>query len=164
MSTKILRSLVLASFLGGLVLVGVGLFNQGRSYAAGSSSGVTISDLTQAGFTQIKQISPNAAGKFNGPNLYFGVSDKVTSPTSEAPSLVMVDNLSLPYKPSTGALFNYGADSHPFSISGGTGQEATMADGRVAINFVKNNNYVVVIGPNQQKIEALAQIMAGKIQ
>ena len=64
----------------------------------------------------------------------------------------------------TDALFSYGTDTRAFAISGGVGQEADFADGeRVALNFSKGIYYVVIIGPNSQKIEALARIVAAKI-
>jgi phage baseplate assembly protein gpV len=75
----------------------------------------------------------------------------------------MVKDMVLPYQLTDGALFNYGSDSHDFSVAGSTGQEATMYDGRIAINFIKNSHYDIVIGPNQTKVEALASLMAAEI-
>ena len=124
---------------------------------------INSADVQRSGFTQVKQEMPTAAGHFNGPNLYFSVSDKVGA-DSEAPNIVMVSNQSLAYNPPLGSLVVYGSDVHSFIIPGGVGQEATMTDGRVAINFIKGHNYVVIIGPNPQKIENLAALVAGKIQ
>jgi hypothetical protein len=152
--------------LAALAVISLGALTVGlsNSQAASNSMSVTTADLSRAGFTQVKAAVPTATGHFQGPNLYFTVSDKVAATSSEAPNLVMVSNLALPYAPASTALFKYGQDSHDFSISGGLGQEATLADGRVAINFIKGSNYVVIIGPNQAKIEALTTIVAGKIQ
>jgi hypothetical protein len=131
---------------------------------AAANISLTVNDLIRAGFSQVKVMSPATSGRFSGLNQYFSVSDKVSSPASEAPNIVMVSDLSLPYPPSSTALFKYGADSQAFSIIGGQGQEATLTDGRVAINFIKSSNYVVIIGPNRSKIETLAVDLAGKIQ
>jgi len=125
------------------------------------SSPVTVGDLIKAGFTAVKQEVPLPNGRFNGPPLYFSVSDKASDPTSEAPNIVMVDD-SLTV---AGAIsYTYGSNSQAFAIIGGQGKEGTMFDGRIAINFVKNGHYVVVFGPNKQKIEALANLVAQKIR
>jgi len=138
-------------------------FRSSLSKAAGNNSNfVNVADLQTAGFTQVKQIAPTSAGRFTGPELYFQVSDKVTVPTSEAPNVVMVYDFVASYQLGNGALFNYGPDDHDYNISGGSGKEATLFDGKVAINFVKNNHYDVIIGPNKAHVEALAQIMAAK--
>ena len=158
------KSLSLFVVLGALAGVGIMAVNLHGSHASGATVVVSAGDLAAAGFTQVKQIAPTAAGRFNGPNLYFSVADKVTSPASEAPNVVMISDLALPYQPGSNALYKYGADSHDFSITGGAGKEATLADGRIAINFSKGYNYVVVIGPNQTKIAALAGAIAAKIQ
>jgi len=126
---------------------------------------ITASDLQNAGFTGVKQESPQAGGRFRGPADYFEVSDRVNDPQSEAPNIVMVDsayhnNFSL----ANGDLYVYGTSSHPFDIVGGRGQEGTMFDGRIAINFIKGNNYTVIMGPNRQKIEALAQLVVQKVK
>ena len=134
-----------------------------NSLAAANNISLTANDLVRAGFSQVKVMAPAASGRFGGPNQYFSVSDKVSSPTSEAPNIVMISDSSLPYPPASSALFQYGTDSQVFSIIGGQGQEATLADGRVAINFIKSSNYVVIIGPNRSKIETLAVDLAGKI-
>ena len=158
------KPLLILSVLGVVALAAAFAASPHRSRAAGNSVPVTVSDLTQAGYASVTPIAPAANGRFAGPTLYFSVSDKVSSPSSEAPNVVMVSDLPLPYLPSTGALFKYSADSHDFSVSGAPGKEATLADGRIAVNFLKSYNYVVVIGPNQQKVEALAIEIAGKIQ
>jgi hypothetical protein len=140
-------------------------FHLSPSKAAVIGSGsVTVADLQKAGFAQVKQLTPLTSGRFSGPNLYFSVSDKVTAVSSEAPNIVMAEDYILPYQLSSGALFNYGLDNHDFSIAGGSGKEATMADGRVAINFIKNSHYDVLIGPNKMKVESLISTMADKIK
>ena len=140
-------------------------FRSSLSKAAGNDSNfVAVADLQTAGFTQVKLIAPTSAGRFTGPELYFQVSDKVTAPTSEAPNVVMVNDFAPSYQLGNdiGTFFNYGSDNHNFSIAGGSGEEATLFDGRLALSFVKNNHYDVIIGPNKARVEALAQIMAAK--
>jgi len=162
MIKKSLASIPAILGLGCLILASILVVRLESSQAAAS---VTPADLQIAGFTQVKQLTPIAGGRFSGPNLYWQVSDKVTAPTSEAPDVVMAEDFLAPYTLSSGAtLYVYGSDSHAFGVTGGNGQEATMGDGRIAINFIKNNHYDVIMGPNQAKIEALASIMAGKIQ
>lgn len=129
--------------------------------ADGQSAKVTAADLTAAGFSAPQLITP-VNGKYLGSNLYFSLTDKLAS--SSEPDQVMVDYLTLPYMPSDGALFSYGSDSHTFPISGGAGREATIADGRTAINFIKGYNYIVVVGPKTSKVESLATTLASKIQ
>ncbi len=61
-------------------------------------------------------------------------------------------------------LFLYGSSTIPFVIPNGRGQEATTIDGRTVINFIKNHEYVVVMGPGSQQVENLALIVAEKVQ
>jgi len=129
--------------------------------ADGQSAKVTAVDLTTAGFSGPQLIAP-VNGKYLGSNLYFSLTDKLA--INSEPDQVMVDYLTLPYMPSDSALFNYGSDNHIFPISGGAGREATITDGRTAINFIKGYNYIVVIGPETPKVEALATALASKIQ
>jgi len=162
MTKKILQSSLLVLGFVFFISAFSFFFQSSLSHAAAASSFVTEADLQKAGFTQVKLIAPTSAGRFTGPELYFQVSDKVTAPTSETPNVVMVYDFAPSYQLGNGALFNYGSDSHDFSISGGSGQEATLFDGKVAISFVKNNHYDVIIGPNKAHVEALAQEMAAK--
>jgi hypothetical protein len=147
-----------------LVIITITLFKSKISQATPdtASSPVIVSDLAKAGFTGVKQEVPLAGGRFSGPALYFAVSDKVmTDSTSEAPNIVMVSDL----QADAGALaYTYGSNSHAFDIAGGQGKEGIMFDARITINFVKNGHYVVIIGPNKQKIEALASLASQKIQ
>ena len=62
------------------------------------------------------------------------------------------------------ALFNYGSSTQAVTVNGISGQEAQLDNGRVALNFAKGNYYIVVIGPDNQKVEKLAGIVAGKIK
>ena len=159
---KLSASLILVGF-SLFILIVVFSFNHSAK-AADVSISMTAADLQTAGFTQVKQIIAANGARFGGPDIYFSVSDKVTSSASEAPNVVMLKDLVLPYQLTSGALFNYGSDSHDFSVAGSTVQEATMYDGRIAINFIKNNHYDIVIGPNKTKVEALASLMAAKIK
>lgn len=163
MPKKSLLSLPVALGIGVTLLL-LALFVCLNHSLAADAAFVSAADLQKAGYTQVKQIAPTAAGRFAGPNLYFSVSDKVSDPNSEAPNVAMAEDFTASYDLSGVTLYNYGADSQTLSVSGGTGQVATLADGRVAINFIKNNHYDVVIAPNRVKAEALASIMAAKIQ
>lgn len=135
--------------------------NAGSQSASSAPLTITADDLIKAGFSGVKRETAQANGRFSGSVPYFEVSDKVTDPTSEAPNIVMVDD-SLA---GAGAInYTYGSDSHAFSIAGGQGKEGAMFDGRVTVSFVKNGHYDVIMGPNRQKIEALANLMAQKVQ
>lgn len=62
------------------------------------------------------------------------------------------------------SLYVYANRPHqPFTIQGGLGMENTLADGRFAIDFVKDTMYGVIIAPVQQKAEALATSVASKL-
>jgi hypothetical protein len=149
---------------GAILLVSVGALTISSSFSqAAGAYVVSAADLQKVGFKGVTQNKPNASGRFQGPNLYFEVSDKVAA-TSEAPNLVMVSDTAYPYNLPTSSLFKYGADSHNFTVAGGLGQEATLSDGRLAINFIQGKHYAVIIGPNKQKIEALTNLLAQKIQ
>ena len=128
-----------------------------------SSFSLTAADAIQAGYAGTKLITVTAIGRFPAPSFYFNTKDKVTSPLSETPNVVMVSVLPLS-DAATKTLFNYGVDSHYFALAGISAQEATMLDGKVAINFIKGNNYVIVMGPDKKKIETFALAIAAKIQ
>ncbi len=155
---KILKSIV---FTGAFLALA---FYASRLHAQNTNHSVTADDLVKVGFTNVRQETPTAGGRFVGPNEYFEVSDKVASPDSEAPNIVMVSDFSSSQNLAGSTLFTYGSDSHDFAIPGGRGKEGAMFDGRTAINFVKNNHYIVIVGPNREKIEALALAVANKIQ
>ncbi len=164
MSKKILKSITIIATLSLMAFIVIIVFNSSKSQAAGNTIKVSASDLTNAGFTGVKKIKPQANGRYVGPNLYFSVNNKLSPADSKIPKAVMIDDLLLPYNPPTGALFIYGSDSHSFNIHDGAGKEATIADGRTAINFVKGYHYIVVIGPNKTDTENLASNLANKIQ
>ncbi len=128
---------------------------------AGQPIIITAADLTSAGFTNA-QVADPANNRFITPPYYFTVAEKADL-TSEAPNIVMVSILSTVSSPSQ-LPYTYGTNNSDFTINGGIGKEGTMSDDRVAINFFKGNNYVVIIGPDKQKIEQLATIVANKIQ
>jgi len=60
-------------------------------------------------------------------------------------------------------LFGYGSSSVSVNVSGAKAQAAELDNGRVALNFAKGNYYIVIIGPDAQKVENLANEIAGKI-
>lgn len=125
----------------------------------------TVADLTSAGFTGIKTDPPDKQ-TFLGPTDYFTVADSVSAKTANLPHIVMVDSSSYPYVDQLpdAALYKYSVNDQSFAITGGTGDEATLSDGRTAVSFIKGNNYTLVIGPDKQKTEALALVMAGKVK
>lgn len=164
MLKKLLKSIAIITSLGLIIILSVLIFNTTNSQAASSSIKISASDLKDVGFTNFKALKPIANGRYQGPNLYFLINNKNISPKFKTYNIVMIDNLLLPYTPSKGALFNYGLDNHNFQIPNGIGEEATMVDGRTAINFIKGHHYIVVMGPDQVKIETLSLALANKIQ
>ncbi len=126
-----------------------------------NSAPVTADDLRAAGFSNIApEMSPS--GRFSGPAYYFQVGDWVDDPRSEAPDIVMVSKHTSPSPLTDQSLYAYASSSQAFEISGGQGKEGSLADGRTAINFIKGNDYFVIIGPDAQKIENLARELADK--
>ncbi len=119
---------------------------------------VTVKDIVAAGFSGVEQQQPDS-GRFMPPNLYFKVKQNL--PNSLNGNLVMI--LIVNNSNSSNTLPSYGANIKPFDIKGGTGQEGTMPDGRITINFIKNSFYAVVIGPGQSEVEKLAQIISSKL-
>ncbi len=115
--------------------------------------------LIQAGYSVIKQEIPSA-GRYAPPNIYFRVKEESTpSFKSDTTNLVVIFQ-ALNY---ISVLPNYGSNITSFPISEGQGQEGIMPDGRTAINFVKKNVYLVIIGPIAKKVEKLATIISDKI-
>jgi len=124
-----------------------------------------LNSLIQVGFSNVKQETETPSGRFKTPPYYFEVSDRVDATSSEASNIVMVYIYNSPDVFTTDTSFyTYGSDSHSFTIIGGVGKEGTMFDNRIVVNFTKGSTYVVVIGPNKQKIEGLAILVAQEIQ
>lgn len=126
--------------------------------SASSSIAITIDDVRAAGFKTVRQETPTDT-QYLPPTLYFRVGDVHVNQVSD---LLMVSQVTIanPDEP----LFSYGSSTVPFVITGGRGQEAQMPDGHTVINFIKNHEYVVVMGPVAKNIEALAVMIAKKIQ
>ncbi len=164
MFKKLLKSIAIISVFGLVSFFGILIFKSASTQAANRILTVSVQDLSQAGFSNVQKILPETSGRYDGPNLYFSVSDLGQVVKSSTAHIVMIDNLLLPYQPAAGALFKYGANSRAFQISSGAGKIATITDGRTAINFIKGDHYVVVIGPDQARVEALATALANKIQ
>ena len=123
---------------------------------------ITTSDITSAGFSVTNQEMPQSGGLYQGPQVYFRVSDAPAG-SSTTGNLVMVYTGALANS-STNSLYVYHNARHqPFTIQGGSGMENTLSDGRFAIDFIKDNMYGVVIAPAQQKAEALASSVASKL-
>jgi hypothetical protein len=129
---------------------------------------LATTDIYAAGYAQVSTQDPVLVGqtatssytRYALPNRYFWVNG--APERSTLANLLMVAQYHVS-PTDTVTLFNYGTARHPFSISGGTAQEGKLADGRIALNFLKGQYYVVIIGPIQQNIETLARIIAKKI-
>jgi hypothetical protein len=116
---------------------------------------VTPTDLAQAGYTgNVEQVFREV--KY--PAVYFKTNEYQVDDVN---NVLMVSQY---YSESmyTDALFNYGTNRHSVVISGGQGQEGEIGR-RVALNFSKGHYYIVIIGPNSKKVEALASLIASKI-
>lgn len=158
MKTKPLRIILLL-----FPLILVLLYSPHSNIEASSSNkvpSVTMDDLRQAGYGNISVQEAQQDGKYRLPNLYFWVNGQSTTDLHNLFAISIYDNGS----PYTSKLFDYGINIHPISIRGGQGQEGQLInDTRVALNFAKGNFYIVLIGPDSQKVESLANIIAGKI-
>jgi len=129
---------------------------------------ITAEDVASAGFVSPQVQPPTVDGNYQ-PASYFWVNGQnaVTAlGGSSVQNLVMVSVV--PTSPGYKTLFDYSASytssSTPFAIDGGIGQEfAGLSQGRTVINFIKNDDYVVIIGHDTSKVEALASIVASKI-
>lgn len=120
---------------------------------------VTVNDLIQAKFVSPKAQPPTETGLYPGSAYYFWVGNgKQPSP---AKNLVMVSKVSVPKTANN--LFAYGASQKDFAIDGGIGKEANLGGARTVVNFLKLGMYVVVMGPSEKETEALAGIIASKI-
>ncbi len=123
---------------------------------------VTSDDLARAGYTGISQQQPQD-GNYQLPNLYFWVQEG-----SQGSAKQFTANLLMVSQYTDGSTYNdplfiYGTTT-PVVINGGRGQEAQLRnDTRVALNFAKGAYYIVIIGPDAQKVEALAALVAAKI-
>lgn len=124
---------------------------------------VVSGDILNAGYTGVTEQQSDGTN-YQSPNLYFWVNG--ASRTNTMPDgnfdLLMVSQYTdgTPY---TADLFSYGTSTRSVGVSGARAQEAKLADGRVALNFAKGNYYIVIIGPDSQKVESLANIVAKKI-
>jgi hypothetical protein len=109
--------------------------------------GLLETDLTKAGFNNVKSLAERN-GQYVGPAQYFQVNGR---------DLVLVSFLASAPK----TLFVYGHNSQAY---GTLGHIATLADGRSALNLVSSGHYAVIIGPDQQKVIALADILVEKLK
>jgi hypothetical protein len=130
-----------------------------KRVSAESIALVNITDVINSGYSKAILKQPTDT-MYKVPNLYFSVGENGKDSIS---NLLMID-IYYQDSPYSSALFNYGKNGHPVSIQGAIAQEALLAnDERVALNFSKGNYYIVIIGPNKQKVESLAKIIANKI-
>lgn len=117
---------------------------------------VTASDLTKAGYTVIRQEKP-ANGQFDPPNVYFRVKESTDG--NPQGDLVMIFAASV--IAGSNDLPVYGSHAATISIPGAiSAREGAIEDGRTAFNMNTARNYIVIIGPDAQKVEALAAILA----
>lgn len=121
---------------------------------------ITKDDLSRAGYAGVVKQEPRD-GNYPAPNAYFSVTED-TQDNGHSNNLVMV-SLYRSDSAYTEALFRYGDAVHPVVVAGARAQEGQFY-GRTALNFAKGNYYAVIIGPNTQKVEKLAEIVADKIQ
>ena len=130
-----------------------------KAFTSTKNPTITIDDLTQAGYSGITQQEFQGT-KYRPPNLYFWVNNGNENDLGNLVMVFVYDN-GFHY---TDGLFNYGTAIHQISIIGSRAQEGKLAgDTRTAVNFAKGNFYVVVFGPDSQKVETLAAIIANKI-
>jgi hypothetical protein len=61
------------------------------------------------------------------------------------------------------SLFAYAVSSKSLFIKDGFGKSATLSFQRFVVSVVKKNNYLVLIGPDQPKLEKLAVLLAEKL-
>ncbi|GEM_PF-5789001 len=161
------KNYTLATLAAIMVLIAMGT---GISFAQNSSSAesqriygqriVMTKDLAAAGFAFPSPQLPTDDGNYPASVSYFWVgTDAQRSP---AKNLVMISKVNV--LPNVQNLFSYGTTRKDFPIEGGVGKEAELGGNRTAINFLKHGTYVVVIGPSVSETEALASIIASKIE
>ena len=121
---------------------------------------VNLEDLLKMDFATPKVQPPTEDGNYPAKASYFWVG--ASGKPSPVNNLVMISAMTLPAGVHT--LFNYGSSQKDFTVDGGMGKEATLIGTRTAINFIKHGTYVVVIGPSAAEVEALAVIVASKIE
>lgn len=147
-------------FASTLIFICFGVIVKLNIYAQSSYTlDISSNDLNKAGYIEVTQQPPE--GLMYQPATYFWVNG--TLDKTNVANLLMISQYhqDTPY---TNTLFNYGISRQQFTIPGGVGQENVLAnDSRVALNFAKGNYYIVIIGPDLKKIEALALIIAAKI-
>jgi len=145
-----------------LVVFGVSFtHNKNKAHAdpAGAIS-ITTDDLAQAGYSGATE-QPPQDNLYQLPNLYFWVHEDLKSKDNTS-NLLMVSQYTSGSN-YTDTLFSYGTSTHSVFINGTSAQEGKLADGRTALNFSKGTYYLVIIGPNAKKVEALAVLLAAKI-
>ncbi|MEI6378197.1 MAG: hypothetical protein WCO55_00920 [Candidatus Falkowbacteria bacterium] len=120
---------------------------------------VAVYDLRQAGFVNTEIKTPSDTMPSPAP-LYFKVKE-----SSGGSNEVMVYHYTSPYAfGSLDGLYSYTVNSQAYFIDGGFGKETQLADRRTVLSFVKGYDYVVIIGPDNTKVEKLAVALAKKIK
>ncbi len=125
---------------------------------------VTMDDIKNAGYMGITEQQPEGTD-YQFPNSYFWVNNASESNkmSGDTLNLLMIAQYTdgTPY---TADLFSYGTSTHLVNVTGAqAAQEAQLDNNRVALNFAKGDYYIVIIGPDAQDVESLANIVANKI-
>lgn len=121
----------------------------GFTASAETTLSATNQDLTAAGFTVVKQENATT-NRFAAPNLYFRV--KEVSAGSEWKNDDSADVLAILILPVTDKTWAYN-----------NGLLAkTDLNGRTQITFSRPGYYVSIVGPNENKVSALANILKNK--
>lgn len=126
--------------------------------STGSGMAINIHDIESASFTSVRQQLQTPDGHYPSPNLYYWV-DKSDVTDITADNLLMV-SITTVYNNFTG-IHEYPA-SQSFKLGDINGLEG-FEEKRTTIDFIKNNQYVVIIGPGKDKVEKIAAIVAAKI-
>lgn len=127
--------------------------------SAGSGPAINTRDIESAGFTSVRQQPQTPDGRYPSSNLYYWV-DKPTDATDITADNLLMVSITTVFNTFTG-IHEYPA-SQSFNVGDIHGLEGTEGN-RTTIDFVKNNQYVVIIGPGKDKAEKMAVIVAGKI-
>ena len=127
--------------------------------ATNSTLAISLNDLAHAGFSNMQPQPQTPEGHYPLPNLYYWVDTPIDATTTTTNDLLMISMTSVPR--SFSSIYEY-QSSQPINVGNTSGLEGVMGN-RTTIDFVKNSEYVVIIGPGKIKVEKIAAIVAGKI-
>lgn len=146
-----MRTIALTSVSVGILVVIVfvtGMFSDIRAQGSGTEGIVTVVApelITSAGFTDIQRIPPTE-NSFLAPNQYFRVSGFVGSSDQWDVSYNILAVLILPKQTSTWVYHEGGYDIRDIF-------------GKTQVRFTTARNYIVVTGPDRDKIVRLAELL-----